>query len=456
MDNTVKKKMNRSLPTSFLFYDTETTGTQVCFDQIIQFAAIRTDTQLNELARYAFDIRLNPDSIMHPKALLVHKISPERLKKNGITEYEAARKIHTLFNTPNTISIGYNTLGFDDEFLRFMFYRNLLTPYTHQYQNACFRMDLYPIMAHNNPKATSLKLENLAHTFNIPLTGSAHDALVDVEATIALAKTQNIYPTFIQHFQKNQELYFITHQLIGGLKTKNKHFTQAILIDGIFGRENQYRSVGLSLGQHRHYKNQYCFLRLDLPALQEATLDTFQDHCWVIQKKLTEPPFLQKTNTNTAQHLTPTAFNTITKNKNFLKKNPDLLEAIQEHYLDYIYPEIENVDVDAQLYLNGFSSSEMQNLKTKFHASPEHQKEEIVAQMPEPLKSQASRLIRRMRTISLEDLLPSPRIDYKGVAQITRSDVDIILNEIYAKETLSESDQQLLQSTYKSGRDGGI
>ena len=35
---------------ALIFYDTETTGTDTYFDQILQFAAVKTDADLNELA----------------------------------------------------------------------------------------------------------------------------------------------------------------------------------------------------------------------------------------------------------------------------------------------------------------------------------------------------------------------------------------------------------------------
>jgi exodeoxyribonuclease-1 len=36
----------------YVFYDTETTGTDTTFDQILQFAGILTDVDLNELDRF--------------------------------------------------------------------------------------------------------------------------------------------------------------------------------------------------------------------------------------------------------------------------------------------------------------------------------------------------------------------------------------------------------------------
>ena len=127
---------------TYLFYDTETSGLNQCFDQILQFAAIRTDMQLNELERHHFFIQLNSDVIPSPQALITHQIPLDQLL-HGEKEIIAIKKIHELVNTPNTISVGYNSLEFDDEFLRFSFYRNLLPPYTHQYANNCGRMDIY-------------------------------------------------------------------------------------------------------------------------------------------------------------------------------------------------------------------------------------------------------------------------------------------------------------------------
>ena len=129
---------------SYLFYDIETTGINPCFDQIIQFAAIRTDLALNEIERVEFRASISEDVIPHPAAMLVCNILPSEQQGNA-SEYELVRQIHDLVNQPNMTSLGYNTLGFDDEFLRFAFYRHLLDPYTHQYNNGCGRMDIFPM-----------------------------------------------------------------------------------------------------------------------------------------------------------------------------------------------------------------------------------------------------------------------------------------------------------------------
>jgi exodeoxyribonuclease-1 len=47
---------------AFVFYDTETTGTDPAFDQILQFGAIRTDDDLNEIDWFEVRCRLQPRS----------------------------------------------------------------------------------------------------------------------------------------------------------------------------------------------------------------------------------------------------------------------------------------------------------------------------------------------------------------------------------------------------------
>ena len=101
---------------TYLFYDLETTGVNPCFDQILQFAAVRTDQELNELERYEFLVKINPDTIPTAQAAITHHITIEQAN-TGISEYEAVKKIYQLVNTPNTMSVGYNTLNFDDKFL---------------------------------------------------------------------------------------------------------------------------------------------------------------------------------------------------------------------------------------------------------------------------------------------------------------------------------------------------
>jgi exodeoxyribonuclease-1 len=63
----------------YVFYDTETTGLETAFDQILQFAAIKTDDDFLELDRVNIRSRLLPHIVPSPGALLVTKVTPATL-----------------------------------------------------------------------------------------------------------------------------------------------------------------------------------------------------------------------------------------------------------------------------------------------------------------------------------------------------------------------------------------
>ena len=200
----------------YLFYDLETSGTNPSFDQILQFAGVKTDLSFNEIERYEFRIKLRNDVIPEPGALIVNRLSIEDIME-GYTEYEAVREIQSILSAPGTINIGYNSISFDDEFMRFNYFRNLLEPYANQ-KIGCIRMDLLPITLmyylfkkesmiwpSKNGKV-NLKLENL-NDLNGLADGMAHDAVVDVLATIEMARRfkefdPQTWDYLIGHFSK--------------------------------------------------------------------------------------------------------------------------------------------------------------------------------------------------------------------------------------------------------------
>ena len=115
----------------YVFYDTETTGVATAFSQILQFAAIKTDDELNEIERFEVRCRLLPHIIPSPEALLVTRISPETLTDPGLpTHYEAVREIRKkLVEWSPSVFIGYNSIAFDEELLRQAFFQIYLPPH---------------------------------------------------------------------------------------------------------------------------------------------------------------------------------------------------------------------------------------------------------------------------------------------------------------------------------------
>ena len=110
---------------TYLFYDLETSGLCPSFDQIFRFACIITDSNLKEIDRHEISIKLRPDVVPSVKALSITRLSIDDIKE-GVSEYAALLKIHKLFNQPNQINIGYNSLSFDNNMLRFGFYSGVL------------------------------------------------------------------------------------------------------------------------------------------------------------------------------------------------------------------------------------------------------------------------------------------------------------------------------------------
>ena len=119
---------------NFVFYDLETTGRNSTWDQIIQVAAILVDKNFNELERFEDRCRLRSGLVPEPGALLVNKTSIEMLNNVNLSHYGLIKKLQDKFKKWSpAIFIGYNTISFDEEFLRKTFFKLLLEPYITQF-----------------------------------------------------------------------------------------------------------------------------------------------------------------------------------------------------------------------------------------------------------------------------------------------------------------------------------
>ena len=187
---------------SFLFYDLETFGKDPRRSRIAQFAAIRTDLDLNPVEPpICFFVRPADDLLPAPDACLVTGITPQRALQEGLCEAEAFARIHDEMRRPGTCSVGYNSLRFDDEFIRFGLYRNFYDPYEREWKDGNSRWDLLDALrlmhalrpngirwrTREDGQGTSFKLEHLAEDNGLR-EGCAHEALSDVRALIGLAR----------------------------------------------------------------------------------------------------------------------------------------------------------------------------------------------------------------------------------------------------------------------------
>ncbi|CAM3362700.1 exodeoxyribonuclease I [Paracidovorax anthurii] len=186
---------------TFFWHDYETFGADTRRDRPSQFAGIRTDAELNEIGEpLMVYCRPAPDYLPDPESCLITGITPQLCLERGLPEHEFAARIEAELARPGTIGVGYNTIRFDDEITRFMFWRNLIDPYAREWQNDCGRWDLLDVVRltyalrpegiewpRKDDGSPSLKLEHLSKANGLAHE-AAHDALSDVRATIALAR----------------------------------------------------------------------------------------------------------------------------------------------------------------------------------------------------------------------------------------------------------------------------
>ena len=183
---------------TYFFYDLETSGLSPSSDRIMQFAGQRTDLNFQVVAEpYNLKLKLPGDVLPSVDAILLTGISP---LDDGLSELEFLKIFNKEINTKDTIFIGYNNIRFDDEFLRYINYRNFFDPYKWHWDKNNSRWDIldlvrmtralrpegiiWPFNDLNKPinKLEELTKANKLNHFN------AHDALSDVLATIEVAK----------------------------------------------------------------------------------------------------------------------------------------------------------------------------------------------------------------------------------------------------------------------------
>ena len=186
---------------SFYWHDYETFGRMPRRDRPAQFAGVRTDAALNEIGEpLMLYCQPAPDTLPDPEACLLTGITPQTCLAQGVPEHQFAATILQALAEPGTVGVGYNTIRFDDEVTRHLFWRNLIDPYGREWQNDCGRWDILDVVrcayalrpegivwpTHPDGRP-SFKLAHLAAANGL-LHEAAHDALSDVRATIALAR----------------------------------------------------------------------------------------------------------------------------------------------------------------------------------------------------------------------------------------------------------------------------
>ena len=217
---------------ALIFYDTETTGTDTSFDQVLQFAAVRTDAELNEVDRFETRCRIVPYVVPSPGAMRVTGLTASQLTDPSLpSHYEMVSRIREkLLEWAPATFLGYNSMWFDEPLLRQAFYKNLFPPYLTNVNGNC-RSDVMravqaatlhvpnaiavPLASNGQP---AFKLDQVA-----PVNGyaheSAHGALDDVRATIHLARllaerAPDIWSVFMRFSNKAAVIDYLLEESI--------------------------------------------------------------------------------------------------------------------------------------------------------------------------------------------------------------------------------------------------
>ena len=371
---------------SFFWYDLETFGLNPFYDRIAQFAGQRTDVDLNPIGDpVILYCRLSADYLPDPGACLVTGITPQEVKKKGIPESEFIEKINSLFSQCGTCVCGFNTLKFDDEFIRNALFRNFIDPYEREWKNNCSRWDIIDLVraTHdlrpdgiNWPPASDkgnpvFKLTELTAANNIQQVG-AHDAMVDVNATIAVAKLiKEKQPRLFEHYLKLRNKIQVKNYLDLQQLPKPLLHTNAI-----FTNPNGCTSMIVPLTPKVNQDNSvYCFdLTKDPSALFSADSGNIHKVPGVFRLAVNKVPFIAPLSALKYEDyarlgldygLCFTRYNMIIQNRG------ELLVKFRDNTGDD-YPE--STDPDFSIYSGGFFTDHDKNLFSVIRQTPAKQR----------------------------------------------------------------------------------
>ncbi|WP_395006485.1 exodeoxyribonuclease I [Undibacterium sp.] len=465
---------------SFLWHDYETFGAQTRRDRPAQFAAIRTDADLNEIGE-PINLFCRPanDFLPDPQSCLITHITPQQCLEQGLAEHEFAARIESALASTGTIGVGYNTIRFDDEITRFMFWRNLIDPYAREWQNQCGRWDimdmvrttyaLRPDGIHwplNDEGKPSFRLEHLTAANGISHT-AAHDALSDVRATIALAKLiKEKHPKLFDFCFALHKKDRVASEI--GLPLLGKPFLH---VSGMFSTERGCLAVMWPLAIHPTNKNEVIAWDLRFDPTELKHLDVATIHQRMFSKTGALPEGVQRLPVKTI-HLNKSPIvigNLKTLNDEMAERwnidmqqvmiHTDLARDMQSTLHPQLWEEVyarpgyEAVDVDEDLYGGFISSADRKTLNDLRHMTPQ----QLANASPHFNDQRLGELLFRYRARNFpESLTPEELITWQEhrCARMLDGDdnartVELYFNEIdQLSENASEQDEHILGALY--------
>lgn len=390
---------------SFIFYDTETTGTNTTFDQILQFAAIKTDHGLRELERFEIRCRLLPHVVPSPGAMRVTGITVEQLTNSSLpSHYQMVCAINAkLKEWSPAIFIGYNSLSFDEHLLRQALYKSLHPPYLTNTNGNCRSDSLRIIQAahHYVPGILSVPVDKKGkQTFRLDRLApanafrqdSSHDAMGDVEAMIHMSRlvaerTESHWSNFVRFAQKTAILDFAWEE--GVFALSDFYYSKA------------YTWMVTTIGANPEYSSELIVFNLsvdpgDLVALTNDDL---------INRLITYPKPVRAMRANacpcvlcyedTPEHLRAQMpeIGELTRRAAYIKRSKTLAQRLIAAFLRTRGKRELSIHVEEQIY-DGFTGNHDQAVMEKFHITEWCDRANLLVQLADQrMKTLGERLI---------------------------------------------------------------
>ncbi len=452
---------------SFVWYDLETFGRDPRRTRIAQFAAIRTDAALQPLGQPdVFYVQPALDLLPSPTASLITGLSPLTLRQRGVTEALAMQRIAALFAEPGSCGVGWNSLRFDDEFLRFGFYRNFIDPYRREYDQGNTRWDLmdfarlcyamrpdgiqWPLREDGAP---SFRLAHLASANGIA-HAAAHDALSDVQAMLGLARRLHAAQPRLWDYHLAFRHKPRARALLDPIQR-----TPVLHVSGRFPAQRGCAAIVLPLTVHPSINNQVivCDLQDDPEAWCTLDTDDLQDRLYAPRDALPEGEArvpLKAVHLNRCpalielQHVTDEELQRLGINRQTcldhaarLLAEPGLAERCRRTFSQPRGGG--NTDVDQALY-DGF----IDPLDTRIHAQIRLAEPHALASLQGRLRdARGDELLFRYRARNWPDTLTGEEIERWTTLRQNRLELDSGLSELSLEGYAAEIDALALAAT---------
>lgn len=471
--------MTNSATTSFFWYDFETTGIDPAKDRPMQFAGIRTDLDFHPIGDpIMLYCKLADDVLPHPDACLLTGITPQDANREGLNEAEFMKVIEQELSQPGTCNLGYNTLRFDDEVVRYGFYRNFIDPYAREWQNGCSRWDVIDLVRMTFamrpdgivwPKkedgSFSFKLEDLTKANEI-LHERAHDALSDVYGTIAIAKLiKEKQPKLFDYYFAMRDKSAL-QQFVDPIRMK-----PFLHISGMFGLEKKFAAFVAPVAPHPTNKNGVIVFDLmcDAQPLVDLSIEEIQRRVFTSKEELGEIERLplKVIHLNKCPAVAPATFlkdedvvkrlnldgDVCRKNLAILKQNKDNLTAKLMSVFNQTFDRIDK-DTDLMLYSGGFFSRDDKHRMEEIRQTPSDILGELELtfddrRLPEMFMRYLARnypeQMNSQQREEWEEYRRNRLLEKDGGGSITMEQYFKRLNELAMDESLSDSKRIMLQ-----------